>query len=284
MILDSGADVNAHDINGRTPLHKAVENGDLNTVEILLNHKANYNLFSNKGYFPMHIAAQKNFGHIIKFLYEKGANVNCVDNQKCTPLIHAAKHNNMDAMGTLLSCDAKIYCGDIRKWNALHYAAYGSMNDAVRLLVTWDADKDKLKTAKNSQGRTPYLIISKNYTKEVFHTLWSSAKEGDIAMFRRLIIKGADINCQTQGYGRTPLIYAAKHQQFLIVKFIMDKNGDANKLDSFGKSAMDYARETNNTSIMEVLASDSGSNVMKSIKEVPEDDEADGNFAGDVSH
>jgi ankyrin repeat protein len=107
--------------------------------------------------------------------------------------------------------------------------------------VTWDADKDKLKTAKNSQTRIPYLIVSKNYTKEVFHSkkfslknlaLWSAAKEGDIAMFRRLIIKGADINCQTQGYGRTPLMYAVKNGQFLIVKFIVDKSGDVCKLDT----------------------------------------------------
>lgn len=152
------------------------------------------------------------------------------------------------------------------------------MNEAVRLLVTWDADKDKLKTAKNSQTRIPYLIVSKNYTKEVFHTLWSAAKDGDIAMFRRLIIKGADINCQTQGYGRTPLMYAVKNGQFLIVKFIVDKSGDVCKLDTFGKSAMDYAKESGHLQIIEILNSDSGSNVMKSIKEAPEYDEADGNF------
>jgi hypothetical protein len=41
---------------------------------------------------------------------------------------------------------------------------------------------------------------------------------------------------------------------------------------------MDYARESGNLQIIEILSSDSGSNVMKSIKEAPEYDEADGNF------
>ncbi|KAK7081159.1 hypothetical protein SK128_026336 [Halocaridina rubra] len=49
-LLDSGADINAQDWKGRTPLHWAANEGSIDTVQMLLDHKANKTLKNKDGH------------------------------------------------------------------------------------------------------------------------------------------------------------------------------------------------------------------------------------------
>jgi ankyrin repeat protein len=54
-VIDSGAEINSNDCNGRTPLHYACEVGSLSVVQKLIQAGAFVNFPSNKGHTPLHI-------------------------------------------------------------------------------------------------------------------------------------------------------------------------------------------------------------------------------------
>ena len=49
MSLEKGADVNAMNADGITPLHDAIKRGDVESVEVLLKSGANVNIKAYKG-------------------------------------------------------------------------------------------------------------------------------------------------------------------------------------------------------------------------------------------
>ncbi|WP_353289127.1 ankyrin repeat domain-containing protein [Wolbachia endosymbiont (group A) of Pogonocherus hispidulus] len=77
-------DVNVKNDEGNTPLHLAVEEGNLEAVKHLIEKGAGINAVNRYGYTPLRIAAYKGSTDIAVYLVEKGANVS--DN-----ILHEAK-------------------------------------------------------------------------------------------------------------------------------------------------------------------------------------------------
>ena len=56
ILIDAGADVNASDYQGNTPLHLGAQN--INIIQTLLEHGAKKNAVNHEGYFPYTLAQQ----------------------------------------------------------------------------------------------------------------------------------------------------------------------------------------------------------------------------------
>ena len=74
-LLDSGADIEKKDISyGGTPLHNAAIYGQKSAISMLLKHGANVNALDGSGVSPLHFAAETNKEHDIQERTQKQIN------------------------------------------------------------------------------------------------------------------------------------------------------------------------------------------------------------------
>ncbi|HLO97387.1 MAG TPA: ankyrin repeat domain-containing protein [Fimbriimonas sp.] len=82
LLINAGADINAQNSEGNTPLHEAIA-GDwecLTSVQVLLEHHAELELRNRKGQTPLLLAVQEECDYSVTLLRVAGANTEAVDN------------------------------------------------------------------------------------------------------------------------------------------------------------------------------------------------------------
>ncbi|WP_265033965.1 ankyrin repeat domain-containing protein [Wolbachia endosymbiont (group A) of Sicus ferrugineus] len=71
--IQKGADVNAKDKDGNTPLHLAAMKGKIDVVKILLEYNADVNTKNNEGRTALYYAANNNHQELVELLLAHGA-------------------------------------------------------------------------------------------------------------------------------------------------------------------------------------------------------------------
>jgi len=106
-LLAAGADVNAQDIFGYTPLHLASRNGALSIVKVLLQNNAHINAASERGDTPLHWAIFFEHTAIVEILIKAGADLDAKDEDDATPLHWAFARKQMEIVAMLKAAGAK---------------------------------------------------------------------------------------------------------------------------------------------------------------------------------
>lgn len=104
LFMKHGANIDLCDDNKLSTLHYALfGRGDISTLKILLDIGANINAKDNDGMTPLYIAVAKNNLEAVQFLLSQGADPNIYDNNFITPLQFAVNKKMENIISLLMN-------------------------------------------------------------------------------------------------------------------------------------------------------------------------------------
>jgi len=118
ILIKEGADVNAKDGNGATPLHPAAMQGHLEIIEQLLNAGVEV------------VASGRD--EAVKLLVQNDADIDAKDEYKRTPLHFAVYEGRLDTAELLIELGANVNARDWIGFTPLHYASSSCSNTKRR--------------------------------------------------------------------------------------------------------------------------------------------------------
>ena len=178
-LLERGANIDAHDAVGLTPLMNAVKGGHYPLVRKLLKKGANVDVVDIDGWSASMHAAWQNEPKMIRTMGAGyGANLDLKDKlTDSTALALATQKGKAVAVVALLDSGAKpdITMGDAR-YTALMVAAQVGMLPAAQALLQYEANVN----AKNAGGVTPLMIATANNKPKLVALLIKSGADKTI--------------------------------------------------------------------------------------------------------
>jgi ankyrin repeat protein len=247
--LEEGAKVNTVDDEGYTPLVLACGRGDLEMVELLIEHGAKLNHMSH-GNNVLTVAAASGQRHVYEYLRPLvSAKIRATasdadlsegemlrarrDDPRVDEFVMAAARGKLDEIKSALEDGANPNVFNSNGQTALQYAAYYGHLPVVEALLTAGADID-IRTEEKGVGigmTALSFIAGSGYTR------------GHEAIIQTLVAAGADIDAQT-GQGTTPLMLAASSGVAgfpQAVKALLEAGADTELTDVYGRTALKLA-------------------------------------------
>ena len=174
-------------ILGYIPLLYAIQLGNKDIVQILINSGADVNAKNQLGVTPLSMAIHINNEKLAQILIEAGANVNETNSMKVTPLMLTAITGNFQLAPLLIRYGADINAKDIKGNGALMHAISEDKIKLVEILINAGAEVN----AKNIKGLTALDFAKARGNKEIVNIVEKAAiEEAKIQQVLGLIHRG----------------------------------------------------------------------------------------------
>jgi ankyrin repeat protein len=275
LVNQPGVDVNIRGLNGKTPLHCAIELDALSLVDLLLTQK-NINPFVedddgktsldyarnvrkkeilqaliNSKYGSekdslLHLAAMMGEINAARYLIGRGVDVNSKNALHHTPLHLAAGIGHANVIKILVEeGNAEIDVFDARNQTPMHYAVNNKKLEIVKLLLKLGGDVNLVRKGQNSMKLSPLhnAVSCSNYD------------ERDLCLdIVRCLINAPNSKINLQDYeNKTPLHYADRLKTIEVL--LTREDIDPLVKDDNGKTPFDYAKKANKPEIIKALIS-----------------------------
>ena len=234
FLIDKGADVNAKNRRGSTPLFWALH--DESKVRLLIARGATVKIKQVEGRTPVYQAAVLGNGYpVLRLLLENGGDPNVATLNGLTPLNAAALGGDVNAMRLLIEKGAIIDAKNGAGATALMGAATNGSTSAVQLLLDKGADA----RARTKLGET---------------ALGNAAGAGNAETVRLLLERGADVNSRNDR-GYSPLMLAAGSDAINpeIVRMLIAKGADTSFSADYEETAHVLASKRGDTEVARLL-------------------------------
>jgi ankyrin repeat protein len=262
-LIEADADVNARmkkpKVAPATPLHFAIaskgEDGK-SILELLTENGADVDLRDNAGVAPIHAAVEGGQQDLIEFLVEL-ADLSATNSHDQTVMMVATLKGNHELVNTLVSKDASTDSQDDKGLTAIHHALNSENYEIVASLVDAGADPN----LKNNAGFTPLLQIVVEGPKidereETLEKLIGADAEADTEdnqgisllihaikqglydpMLKHLIPATNDVNTADKSE-RSVLYLACINNKIEVVEALLEKDADVDTPDKEGRTAL----------------------------------------------
>lgn len=181
----------AQNSDGMTPLHLAVQQGNIDILERLIDRKADVNAQNKDGMTPLHLAVQQDSADILDRLINRKADVNAQNKDGATPIIIAIENNKRDMF---------VYLKD---------QANANMN------------------MPNNAGITPYLLA----VRRNFISIHDLVKKKQYEKLEELIKLSPDIIYIKDKNGKTCLYNAIKSGNLNVVELFVNNINESVKYE-----------------------------------------------------
>jgi ankyrin repeat protein len=217
-LLQHGVDIHAKDIDHDTPLHSAAFSGMLEIARVLLNHGANVNAENKSGRTPLHQVAQGEY-----------------DSQECS----------FGIARLLVERGVDVQSQDKDHDTALHAAAFTGRLEMAKLLI----DSGAITTAENEHGEIPLHLVSRGQY---------ISQENSVGIVQLLLECGVDVNAQEK-HGWTSLHWAAFKGRVKVAQVLLGHGANAKWETEKGETALnlvsrgEYDSEEHGVSVARLL-------------------------------
>ncbi len=268
MLIEPSSDIiNSKTLSGDSALHVAVSQGQLATIEYLIEKGIEINYANSAGYTALHLAVNESKLDIIRYLIKKGIEANCKNNFGDTALHIAVYQGNLPVTQCLIKGGVNLNCTNEYGDTPLHLAVGGSPIRIVEeLLVQEKIDV----TVKNSRGRTPLkigidlgridavkLLLEKEAAtaadiieKDAY--LHCATDHGNVGIVKALIDIDANVDSRNAEL-MTPLLTAALVGHADVVKLLLLKKADIHAQNPYKSTALHMAAKNGHIQVARLL-------------------------------